>query len=241
MPLYSRSVPGFTLIELLAVVAIVGILAGIVIPVVGKVRASARSSQDLSNVRQLALAQLAHAAENNGRFAAGYDMGTPANHYGTLWQSRLVPYVARATTGFGPNDSIHDIRSQAGNIFVSPDIDPASAESLQHLGGALSGTTYRLNINLNAWSWWHGGPQWSFRMNAPPSPSRVLLLGNAPYADTDYSMPAWESWGTWADVAYPHADGTKSNWAFADGHVEAVSRERMEDGSAAGRRLWRWW
>src|SRR5690606_29037393 len=65
-----RGVRAFTLIELLTVIAIIGILAAILIPVVGKVRASARNSQCLSNVRQLAMANLLYAAKNKGKHIA---------------------------------------------------------------------------------------------------------------------------------------------------------------------------
>jgi prepilin-type N-terminal cleavage/methylation domain-containing protein len=59
---------GFTLIELLTVIAIIGILAAIVIPVVGKVRTTAKRTQGLNNLRQITLAGLTYAQENRGRW-----------------------------------------------------------------------------------------------------------------------------------------------------------------------------
>ncbi|WP_052362143.1 type II secretion system protein [Geminisphaera colitermitum] len=60
----SREASAFTLIELLTVIAIIGILAAIIIPVTGKVRAMARKTKCLSNTRQIGLAFLAYAGDN---------------------------------------------------------------------------------------------------------------------------------------------------------------------------------
>lgn len=56
----------FTLVELLAVIAIVGVLAALVIPVVGVARSNARHAQTLSNLRQTGVAMALHVADKRG-------------------------------------------------------------------------------------------------------------------------------------------------------------------------------
>ncbi|MDR1283651.1 MAG: prepilin-type N-terminal cleavage/methylation domain-containing protein [Opitutaceae bacterium] len=58
----------FTLIELLTVVAIIGILAGILIPVTAGVRRKARDARCLSNIRQIGTALGLYLADNKDRF-----------------------------------------------------------------------------------------------------------------------------------------------------------------------------
>lgn len=56
----------FTLIELLTVIAIIGILAAIIIPTVGKVRETAKAARCLSNTREISRALFMYADENKG-------------------------------------------------------------------------------------------------------------------------------------------------------------------------------
>jgi prepilin-type N-terminal cleavage/methylation domain-containing protein len=54
----------FTLVELLTVIAIIGILADILIPVTGKMRSAAAKAACTSNLRQLAIASLGFAVDH---------------------------------------------------------------------------------------------------------------------------------------------------------------------------------
>jgi prepilin-type N-terminal cleavage/methylation domain-containing protein len=95
---------GFTLIELLTVIAIIGILAAILIPVVGKVRESARVSVCASNLRQLGLGIHLYAADNNDETPPNRDPGNPnlakANLEGTYLGTQTANNTDTRTLGW---------------------------------------------------------------------------------------------------------------------------------------------
>ncbi len=84
---------GFTLIELLTVIAIIGILAAIIIPVVSQVRESARASACLSNLRQLHLAVILAAEDNEERIPFAAQPGPGDDPLLQLWHRRIASYV----------------------------------------------------------------------------------------------------------------------------------------------------
>jgi prepilin-type N-terminal cleavage/methylation domain-containing protein/prepilin-type processing-associated H-X9-DG protein len=84
----------FTLIELLTVIAIIGVLAAILIPTIGRVRESAKSSTCTNNLRQIGMAIQGYASDNKGSLPPATPWVTPLfNADPRHFQTALVPYI----------------------------------------------------------------------------------------------------------------------------------------------------
>ncbi|MGI8619652.1 MAG: type IV pilin protein [Gemmatimonadaceae bacterium] len=88
---------GFTLIELLIVVVIIGILASIAIPKFANTKEKAYFATMKGDLRNLATAQEAYAADNNGQYASGTATGPVAVPGITYAPSTGVTMVVTAT------------------------------------------------------------------------------------------------------------------------------------------------
>jgi prepilin-type N-terminal cleavage/methylation domain-containing protein len=86
---------GFTLIELLTVIAIIGILAAILIPVVGKVRLQARNARCVSNLRQLGAASAVYAVDNRDRLVEAGHVSLPHRLVGADGRDLVKDFVIR--------------------------------------------------------------------------------------------------------------------------------------------------
>ncbi len=202
-PLLRRARPAFTLIELLTVIAIIGILAAILIPVVGSVRQKARTTQCLSNLRQIGTAAILYANENRNLLPLPRVSPTPADHpfFGhpdadRTWHQKIAPYMAMA-------------QGQARSRFNCPSATPQPSDNM-----ALGETTYRINRFLQ------GG---QLRGNITRVRDRAIVLaGDAPTANIEHLYP-WNASSYNADHRREILrHGNRTNLVFTDASVRSL-------------------
>ena len=194
----------FTLIELLVVLAIIGVLAALLFPVVCRSPSNGNRSACQSNLKQIGLAMLQYAQDYHERFPslAFNDVSsstTPfAKPYG--WADGVQPYL-RST-----------------QVFQCP----SERETLPAADATQNGfVDYWMNSNLAR-----------VQMKNVPNPTQTLLAGEGNDArdgsDARYNRNVLPQ--GWKDdeksPANRHLD--TGNYLFADGHVKALKPNRIQ-------------
>lgn len=189
----------FTLIELLVVIAILAILAALVVPALSRAKESARSTQCLSQMRQIGLAVHLYADENQDEFPRSQH--SAFRHGQLTWGRAIAPQLGFTTTTWTnllrgiyqcPSDHRDTPWSYGQNVYfeLGPEDD------------------------------YEGKPQTWRRTTTIPNPSATVLYAeNASRAD--HLMPNfWTTPQDAVDVA-SRRHGQRANYTFVDGHVTA--------------------
>jgi len=108
--------PAFTLLELLVVIAIIGLLAALLLPVLGRAQLKAKEIQCLSNTRQLTMATSIYVSDNEKQPA----YNAPAFPDGN-WMGTLVDYAKGSNVRLCPLAPLRNPAPSSGNRQGSAD------------------------------------------------------------------------------------------------------------------------
>lgn len=246
---------GFTLVELLVVIGIIALLIGILMPVIVKARRQAQLTGELAAVRQLTLAYLAYATDNQGALMPGRikvadypgmevpdDMGnklTPAEA-ANRWPWRLAAnnrYNLRGTILINERaEALADRDQPMWAYFVS--VFPSFGMNMFNIGGDLEAPALNLPGCLRRLTQARNSSRLIVFASARSDPSvHGYFLVRPPV----YKLPTWsapQTWpagdfhessdaGTWGHV-HPRWDG-RAVVGCLDGHAETLTVDQLRD------------
>lgn len=192
---------GFTLIELLTVIAVIGLLGAIIIPVFGNIKNSFHRSVCASNLRQLASASQLFSNENQG------DLIASPFTTGEYWFRQIYPFIDN------PDDN------KTTSLFQCP-ADAKAVDAFQKEDRTEWETISYLLLKREA--------NWTKRSHIDRPSSEPQFIDAITTATNNYRNPtAFESAVKGGNPEWRHGNGV--NVAYWDGSVQFITNPTFEN------------
>jgi prepilin-type N-terminal cleavage/methylation domain-containing protein len=222
---YQRSQSaGFTLIELLVVITVIAILASIVMPAIGMVRASAQKAKCLSNLRQIGVAHLGYTQDHRGLLPP-WVVKDDGYNWAHFWLCLVANYGELIRLPEGHSRMDHNLDVVANSIVVCPTV-PKTRYAFDPWGSCVTGFGINMAIRMDVYmkqyplgnSSLHAN--WAMPLLKMPKPSDTMLVMDAPFP------------GMWADMftADPittdpigNRHRNSANYLFSDFRAQSIA------------------
>jgi prepilin-type N-terminal cleavage/methylation domain-containing protein/prepilin-type processing-associated H-X9-DG protein len=226
-----RRAPGFTLIELLVVIAIIAILVGILFPVFAQAREAARAAVCLSNVKQVAAAELIYAQDYDETILPGELLNPDASpvdlQIANCWVTLIQPYLKNRQVLFCPSFD----EARLTKAMELPDCDgPGSAADYTY--NNRSDPKYLSHYAIALHNIDEGcardsphqampGTDWKFTQHlaAVVEPARTAIVGDSMTVIRSHGGKFGMAFGCEAQFRHKSDGG---NFAFLDGHARYI-------------------